>query len=150
MEKYLINTTVTIYLIDIAEINIVANFYTINDVIEEASNLRNVKIDIRLMESNNVDLTETPLLKYLSETDLKLLQTAKSHDMVLVTDDKKLAKVAKINNVRIIDTPRLISTMAFNGSVQYNTAREMLKRLDIIYNRKQIVKKTLQDLEEWR
>lgn len=150
MQIYITNTTVVVYLIDVCEEDILNHLNTIEPVIEEVRHLRKKQVEIRTIKMQKSDLIEHRVLRYLSDTDIALLRTAKSNDAVLITDDKKLIEAAKVNNVRVIDTPRLITVFAFNGVLDYEKALEILNDLSNVYNRKYAVEKAVRNLKEWR
>lgn len=150
MENYIINTTTSVYLTDLNEIEIFQHVKTIKEVITELNQLRKKQIKVDLIETKNIKLMDTPLMKYLSDVDIDLVKTAKSYNAILITDDRKLAHVTRLNNVRVMDTPRLICTLAFGGIIGYGKANDILVNLAIIYNRKQAVKRAINTLNEWR
>ena len=50
--------------------------------------------------------------RWLSQTDLELLNSAKEGNYLLVTDDKKLTGQARLEKVKVIDTPHFLESKA--------------------------------------
>ncbi|HLC69299.1 MAG TPA: hypothetical protein VJH24_05660 [Candidatus Bilamarchaeaceae archaeon] len=151
MENYIVNSTFVAYLADIYENSLFPYVQTIKEVKEELGHLRGI-FDIRIEEiaSKDQTLQKGDWEKYLSEVDLSLLRTAKASKKILITDDKKLAKAAQVNGVSVLNTPRFIATLAFNGILKYDVAVSILEKLLPLYNRKNVLKKVLKDLNNWR
>ena len=150
MKVYLVNTTFSVYMLDIKESEIFRYVKTLNGVTEEVKHLRKTDINIEQLKAEKAEIEEKSELRYLSPVDLSLLQTAKSTDYVLVTDDRKLAKAAEKNDVMVLSTPRLISELAFDGIISYEEAERILSDLKAVYIRVDAIDKTIKNLKNWR
>ena len=151
MKNYIVNTTFVTYMSDIHENEFFQYVETIREVKEEILHLRRINdIEIDEIKKENADLIKDKAFGYLSDVDCILLETSKAHKKILVTDDKKLVKTAMLNEVMVLNTPRLITTLAFNGAISYEKALDTLQRLRVYYNRKKALDKVIKDLENWR
>ena len=85
--------------------------------------------------------------KWLSETDVRLLGTAKALNAVLVTDDKKLMAAAKENGVDSEDTPHFIESLG--GKLRKEEALDLLDRLAPLYLRRKVIERARERIERW-
>ncbi len=151
MKEYIVNSTFIAYMLDMGERMLFEYVETIPEVRDELKFLRSqTDIQIEVLKIKDADILKSDILQYLSDVDLYLLKTAKSLNKTLITDDKKLAKAANMNVVKVLNTPRLITNLAFKGFIKYEKAMDLLNELLFFYNRKQAVKKAIKDLNEWR
>ena len=150
MKIYIANSTVSVYLLDIKEADILAHTKTIQAVKEEVMHLRNKELPVDEIKIEKSKIEDTPELPYLSFVDRSLLETAKARNAVLITDDRKLANAAKKNNVMVLNTPRFISELAFDNFLSYEKAEQVLMDLKPLYIRVAIIEKVIKNLKNWR
>ena len=151
MAKYLVNTTFLVYMTNLQEIETFAGqIQSIKEVVQELKYLKQIEQKITEVKIEKAELIPDAELENLSDVDLKLLETAKTRKDVLITDDRKLAKIASRNKVMVLNTPRFICVLTFARIISYEKAQELLYELRSIYVRSHTVKKSIKDLEKWR
>ncbi len=148
MAKYLVNSTYCIYLLDVSTPYFDDDIFTINEVANEVTNERGVKIDAKTIASRKA--TVIVRSQRLSEVDLKMLETAKAGNYILVSDDKKLITAARDNKVKAIDTPHFMHRLLIEKKLSEEKVKGILMNLKGKYNRTYVIEKVLRDIENWR
>ncbi|MBI5159142.1 hypothetical protein HY992_03410 [Candidatus Micrarchaeota archaeon] len=148
MQKYLVNSTYCIYMLDIGQLYFDESVETIRDVAEEVLHEKGVVVAASIVPIKKAVVQGKTEL--LSDADLALLRTAKASDRVLVTDDQKLGVVACRNGVRRLDTPHFIHRLVIEGKWPEEKAVDALGRLKAAYNRVHVVDKVMHDIRNWR
>ncbi len=85
--------------------------------------------------------------KWLSQTDVDLLRTAKTKGMMLVSDDKKIIATAQKNHISIKDTPHFIESQP--GKISKQEALEFINQITSIYVRRKILKQINERIKRW-
>ena len=148
MRKYLVNSTYCINLLDLQELYFNESIFTIKEVVEEVKHERGLVIEPLLISAKKAGLQVKGNL--LSNTDIALLQTSKSMDLILVTDDQKLITAAHKNGVHPLDTPHFVHRLLIENKLTEEKAVDILNRLKSRYNRVYVIDKVIKDIKNWR
>jgi len=91
-------------------------------------------------------------LKRLSVIDQNILFVAfegkKSY--LLVTDDKQIRKVGKVNRIRCLTTPKFIAFLVKHSGMDRKDAVEFLLKLRQIYTRPKEIDSAIEKMKRWK
>lgn len=147
MQKYLVNSTYCIYMCELNSHYYDDSICTLEEVIKEVLHEKGVKINLAIVpvRKSNIQIVN----EILSNTDKNLLHTSKIMNYVLVTDDKKLIKEAKKNDLHILDTPHFLHRLLKEGKLPKQHVLNVLESLRPLYNRSYILDKVIKDITNW-
>lgn len=148
MQKYLVNSTYCIYLLELRQLYFDESIFTIKEVVDEVKHETGVVIEMSLAKPKKVRLQEKS--DFLSHVELVLLQTAKAIDCILVSDDKRLITIAHKEGVRALDTPHFLHRLLIERKLSEEQILHALNKLKPLYNREYVIEKVIKDIKNWR
>jgi len=128
------------------------NLATINSVAMEVENELGIKLDVEILkvESSNPHIPKNKKI-FLSESDVHLINLSFKHrnSCALVTDDKLLRWIAKMNKIKCFTTPQFMAFLLKKEKISKARCTSFLNLLKETYIRKKDIEKVLDLVKRW-